>query len=263
VIVDADCLLESEALERVARLARASGRPVQAAYRMLPPPQPSLRQRISAFAWVVRNLVRPSGARRLGWPCQLMGTGMAFPWRILATAPLASGHLVEDLQLGVALARDGTPPLFCAEAGVTSTFPVDEAAAAVQRTRWEHGHLSILLREAPRLLAAALARGRADLVGMALDLAVPPLALLVVLLTALVAVSAAAGAVFGFVAAPLVAVAALTMVALAIGIAARTHGRGLVSAGDLLRVPLYVAGKLPIYGRWLRKRESTWIRTRR
>jgi hypothetical protein len=43
----------------------------------------------------------------------LMGTGMAFVWPQLAGAPLASGHLVEDMQLGLDLAAAGAPPRFC------------------------------------------------------------------------------------------------------------------------------------------------------
>ncbi len=33
-----------------------------------------------------------------------MGTGMAFPWPLIRDAPLAIGHLVEDMQLGLDLA---------------------------------------------------------------------------------------------------------------------------------------------------------------
>ena len=35
---------------------------------------------------VVRNRVRPRGLRRLGQPCHLTGTGMAFPWEVLPPA---------------------------------------------------------------------------------------------------------------------------------------------------------------------------------
>jgi hypothetical protein len=102
--------------ERLAASAQASGRPVQAAYRMLPPPIRRCVNGFPAFAWVLRNLVRPT-ARVASVALPADGTGMAFPWHVIAAAPLASGHLVEDLQLGVALALAGTPPLFCQEHG--------------------------------------------------------------------------------------------------------------------------------------------------
>src|SRR6476646_2361293 len=135
-----------------------------------PPPAARLETRIAALAWIVRNKLRPLGASVLGGPCQLMGTGMAFPWPMLRDAQLASSHLVEDMQLGLDLARAGTAPLFCPAAGVSSVFPLDRAAARTQRTRWEHGHLAMLVGVGPRLLALGLARGRPALMSMALDL---------------------------------------------------------------------------------------------
>ena len=34
---------------------------------------------------------------------------------------------------------------------VTSSFPLDAAARASQRTRWEHGHLGVIATQVPRL----------------------------------------------------------------------------------------------------------------
>ena len=45
---------------------------------------------ISALAFLVKNQVRPRGLARLGLPCLLTGTGMAFPWAVIRGAPLAS-----------------------------------------------------------------------------------------------------------------------------------------------------------------------------
>ena len=136
VIVDADCILHPGSLARIATTCAATGRPVQALYLMGSPPGAALSTRISEFAWAVRNRVRPLGALRLGVPCQLMGTGMAFPWPVIEAAPLASGHIVEDMCLGLDLAEAGTPPVFCPDALVTSTFASKADGLAVQRTRW-------------------------------------------------------------------------------------------------------------------------------
>ena len=115
-------------------------------------------RRIAQFAWLVRNEVRPRGLARVGLPCQLMGSGMAFPWHMVAGGRLASGHLVEDLKLGLELAQAGSAPLFCPDALVSSVFPASAAGVASQRRRWEHGHLSVLCAQGPRLLLRALAR---------------------------------------------------------------------------------------------------------
>jgi Glycosyltransferase like family 2 len=150
LIVDADCLLDAGALETLSGLCGSSGRPVQALYEMNAPAGAGLRARVSAFAWRVRNRVRPLGWWVVGAPCQLMGTGMMFPWALLRDAPLASGHIAEDVQLGADLALRGKPPLFAPQARVTSTFPEGDAAAASQRRRWEHGNLALMFAHGPR-----------------------------------------------------------------------------------------------------------------
>ena len=82
LIVDADCDVAPGSVERLTRECIASARPVQALYLMHSPPGAGLKTRISEFAWALRNEARPLGCERLGWPCQLMGTGMAsFPGR--------------------------------------------------------------------------------------------------------------------------------------------------------------------------------------
>ncbi len=178
VMVDADCALHPGSLERLVRLAVDSGRPVQALYLMAAPPGAALKTRIAEFAWVVKNQVRPLGFRRLGLPCQLMGSGMAFPWRIIRDAPLASAHIVEDMRLGLDLAAAGAAPLFCPDAVVTSFFPTHAEGIADQRARWERGHVGVILQEVPRAFRRALTRGRPSLAAMALDVSVPPLTIL-------------------------------------------------------------------------------------
>ena len=263
VVMDADCIIEEGSLERLVRRCGSSGRPVQALYLMRSPAEAGLKSRISEFAWVVKNHVRPTAFLRLGLPCQLMGTGMAFPWSIIGKAPLASGHLVEDMQLGIDLAVAGVPPLFCADACVTSVFPSSDVGAVAQRTRWEHGHLSVIASGAPRLLAGAVTRRRLDLAAMALDLCVPPLASLALATSAICALAALLYLLTGKIAPLLVALAAAVAMGLAIGLAWRSFGRGILSLADLLAAPGYALAKLPIYARVLTRRQQEWIRARR
>jgi len=263
VVMDADCIIEEGSLERLVRRCGSSGRPVQALYLMRSPAEAGLKSRISEFAWVVKNHVRPTAFLRLGLPCQLMGTGMAFPWSIIGKAPLASGHLVEDMQLGIDLAVAGVPPLFCVEARVTSVFPSSDVGAVAQRTRWEHGHLSVIASGAPRLLAGAVTRRRLDLAAMALDLCVPPLASLALSTSAICALAALLYLLTGKIAPLLVALAAAVAMGLAIGLAWRSFGRGILSLADLLAAPGYALAKLPIYARVLTRRQQEWIRARR
>ena len=57
---------------------------------------------------------------------------MTFPWEVISQAELASGHVVEDLKLGLDLARIGYPPLFHPLVTVTSYFP--SSVEGTQRT---------------------------------------------------------------------------------------------------------------------------------
>ena len=263
LIVDADCELAPGSLEVLAAELQRTQRPVQALYLMTAPADAGLARRLAQFAWRVRNWARPAGWHQLGLPCQLMGTGMAFSWDMLRNAPLANASIVEDMKLGIELAKTGRAPVFCERALVTSAFPDSAAASTTQRTRWEHGHLEMILREVPAMLARAVARGDRRLLGLALDLAVPPLALLAGLLAldaglALAAWGCGAGI------APVVAAGALLgAFLLAVLTAWFARGRDLVRFTELMSVPWYIAAKLPVYLRFIVRRQRAWVRTDR
>lgn len=263
LIVDADCVVQPGAVDRLARECLAHQRPVQALYLMQSPPGAGLRTRTAEFAWIVKNLVRPLGWHRMGWPCQLMGTGMAFPWALIRSAPLASGHLVEDLQLGLDLAAAGAPPLFSPEACVTSVFPAQPAGVVAQRTRWEHGHLGVIATQAPRLLKLAVLGGRRALGAMVLDLCVPPLAALVLMLLGVLALGALLVLAGGNAVTLVLAAAGGGLLTTAVLLAWAGHARHVVSLRELLGAPLYVLGKLPIYARLFGRRQVEWVRTKR
>lgn len=265
VIVDADCRVEPGSLQRLANLAMTQWRPVQALDLMLPNAAASLKHRLAAWAWRVKNWARPLGWHRVGWPCQLMGTGMAFPWPIAQGMDLAHGHLAEDMKLGADLALAGAPPLFCPSARVTSEFPSTAAAQLSQRKRWEHGHLSVLLSLGPKLLWRGLRLGNVAVVAMALDLLVPPLALLAVALSGLWLASLVLVLVAGAAwAAPLVLATLLVLLfQVTLWQAWQGWGRDLVSAREWLSVPGYMLDKLPIYAGYVFRRQKAWVRTER
>lgn len=267
IIVDADCHIQPGSLTKLAHVAALTGRPAQALYSFSAPHNPSYRDRLSAFAVQVRNVVRPIGASRLGLSCCLQGSGMAFPWRVIESAPLASANLVEDLQLGIDLTLRGTPPVLVEDAKIIGQLPAQEAGKSSQRTRWEHGHLSTMLQQLPRILWIALRKRRLDLLALGLDLAVPPLSLLTILLFCFWCCALPYLVLAGH-EAQLVSV--LTPITIATGLyligilsAAWRHGQGVITLGELVGVPLYLAWKLPIYLKFLRKREQQWIRTAR
>lgn len=263
LIVDADCQVEARSIERLARMAVAAGRPVQALYLMGSPSGAGLKMRIAEFAWVVKNRVRPLGFHRLGLPCQLMGTGMAFCWVDIQTAELASGHIVEDLKLGLDLCRRGKSPLFCADAKVASVFPGTEEGARHQRTRWEHGHLGVIVSDAPKLLAEAIVSRNGHLLAMTLDMMVPPLALLALLVTAVFSCSLVLFAVSGATVPGAIAFTGMTLLLSAVLLAWAGFGRQVISLGNLAFAPLYAVLKVPLYLKFLVRRQVEWVRSKR
>ena len=178
VMMDADCHVHPGAIDALVGQVMETGKPAQAVYLLERPARPGPKDLVSALAFMVKNLVRPSGLGRLGLPCLLTGTGMAFPWHVIRTAKMATGNLVEDLQLGLDLALAGHAPLFCEEARVTGKLPSQRRAAISQRRRWEHGFLHTAVRQAvPTVLLGLRYRSRLQ-IALGLHLCVPPLALL-------------------------------------------------------------------------------------
>ena len=263
VVVDADCEVAPGAIDAVSRLCSDSGRPVQALYLMQSPRDVGVKVKLAQFAWLVKNHVRPLGYERIGLPCQLMGTGMAFTWQHISRAKLDTGHIVEDMQLGIDLALAGSPPMFCPDALVTSMFPATAEGLDTQRTRWEHGHLGVILSQVPQLLWQGARRRNWVLFAMALDLCVPPLALLALLMVATMAASLALASLGGSWLPLTLSAAGCLMLTGAVMGAWYVFGQGVISFWQLCKVPAYVLTKLPLYFYFLVKRQSSWVRSKR
>lgn len=263
VCIDADCILEADCLSRLSRAAAAWNRPVQAAYLMHAPEAAGPLSAISAFAVLVKNFVRLRGLQRVGLPCLITGSGVAYPWNILAAAPHPEGHIVEDMRFATDLALAGYPPRPLMEAVVRAPLPVAAEAVASQRTRWEHGHLSVLLAEAPRLLLGAIRSGSSNLIAMALELAVPPVSLFLPLFglagVAILSAAAVSGAWGAF---AIWGVAAATM-ALGLTLAWQRFGRHVLPPEKLRCIPGYAASKFGIYRQFMNRRQTAWVRTDR
>ena len=263
VIIDADTHVQPGSLEQIALLAWSSGRPVQAIYLLAQPARHNPKSAVSAFAFMFKNLVRSRGLARMGLPCMLHGTGMALPWSLVGRVSFASGNIVEDMQLGLDLARAGYPPLFCANAKVTGVLPQSQQAAKSQRTRWEHGHLQTLRTQVPQLLTASVQQRRLDLMAMALDLCIPPLSLLVLMWLVGTAISLILGGLgLSWLSAKILGVGGIWLL-LSILLAWAKFGTKDLSIGTLLTIPMYVLWKIPIYLAVLVRPQTEWIRTER
>ena len=263
VFLDADCRVTPRTVRLLGAAAVTAQRPVQGLNLCDPDPRGGVLQFVSGLAFRFKNLVRTLGLVRLAGLNYLTGTGMALPWPLVERAKLAHGNVVEDMQLGIDFALAGFSPMFLPEARVDSPLPQQRRAARTQRTRWEHGHLKTILAQSPRLVWLSLRKRRLDLFWLALDLAIPPLSLLVLTMLTATALALAAW-LLGASPAPLAILAtADAALALAVLLGWAVHCRQQVPLWALVAAPLYAAAKLPIYLAFLIKRQQQWVRTER
>ncbi len=247
VFIDADCSVAPGSLEIIGRCAMASQRPIQGGNDLMPPPDAAIRDRLSAFAFRLRNFVRPSGLHRLGGVSPLFGTGMAIPWSIVKQIEFASDEAVEDMQLGIELARHGWPAQFCPSPCVSGTLPSDVQEASSQRRRWEHGHVRMLLTAAPALFLRGVRNANPAMILLALDIAVPPLALLATVSVVLALLQIVWGATTGDWRFLCVHVCCQMLAGTAVIKAWFSFARDLLTIRHLALIPGYMLWKLPIY----------------
>jgi cellulose synthase/poly-beta-1,6-N-acetylglucosamine synthase-like glycosyltransferase len=262
VLFDADMVIQPGVVERLALEAARHQRPIQAQYIQQAPPEAGAKGSVSTLAFIVKNAVRPAGLDFFGVPCALTGTGMAFPWSLIESAPLASGHLVEDMELGLHFLRAGKGPKLCSAVTIVGDLPGDSKTAYIQRTRWEHGHLGIIKAHVLPLLFAGFIRFRLDMIASAFDLAVPPLALVVACWGAALMASLAAGFLRHLWLPAEISTLTGIMMMIAILSAWRQHARHL-PAQSLLAIPAYIFWKVPLYAKFLLRRQTAWVRTDR
>ncbi len=264
IIIDADCRLADHAIELLATACEGSGRPVQATYLMTARDSSMVNQQVAEFAWRVKNWIRPLGLHALGLPSQLYGTGMAIPWDVICSVDLANGSIVEDLKLGLDLAQAGHPALFCPSARVTSEFASSAQGAGTQRTRWEQGHIQTIFSAVPRLFWRAFAQRNWRLLALTLDLAVPPLSLLVMLVSGIFLLSTVLW-LFGWSSAAMpISAIAISAMLLSTLLAWVNCGRSVLPIGATLSIAPYALGKTSLYWRILSRRvDARWIKTDR
>lgn len=263
MIVDADCHVTPGAIQHLLGAVKATGRCIQGSVTMTAPEGAGPLQKVSEFAFQFKNTVRAIGLFQMIRACHLFGTGMAFPWEVLHRAKLASSNVVEDMQLGVDLVIAGQAPLLYSAAKFTSPLPIQKKAIASQRTRWEHGHLQTILSEVPKLLLAAVRQCRIDRVFFALDLAIPPLSLLVMGWVLAFAATAIVGGIFGEFRPAMTLAGCGILMAFSVLVGWYRYCREAISLSTLALAPLYALSKLPIYFAFLVKRQKAWVRTDR
>ncbi len=257
VVVDSDCTAHPGALSRLAQMAFSTGRPVQASYYVEAPSVPGPHQ-ITALSFLVKNVIRPAGLSRLGFPCFLNGSGMAFPSGIVRSVNWANGQLAEDRWTTVDMALAGNLPAFCEESRICSSLPLQTRALRTQHMRWIHGHLECMLRQGPRLLGHAMHQRSLTLLVLALDLLVPPFSLLIVMWLSSMAMTVIAGLLgAGWIPAAFLMFCGLLMAILSAAIEWRFGSHGVWEL--LAAVPQFFLSRTHILAAFLFHRQNQWI----
>lgn len=263
IIIDADCRLSPGSADILIVRAVQGNQPVQGVNLLVDGATQSPLASISNFAMLIKNLVRARGLQRLGGGTLLFGTGMAFPWKLFASLDLATSHAVEDLQLGLSLAKRGVWVGFEDRALVTSPA-ASVADSKGQRSRWEHGFMQSALHNGLPMLFSGILKGSRHLLFIGAHMLVPPLAMLMVMsVIAIFLISILFWSGAGTLQPLLLLLGSLLFLTIALLAAWWKEGRQVISGRSLLMIPFYVLWKLPIYLRFFTARQTGWNRTQR
>lgn len=262
IVVDADSVASPTLVACLARRFEHGAAAVQGESLLIDDGSAASAYRAAAFLLI--NSVRPAGRAALGLPVRLAGTGMLLGRALLDVHPWNAFSSTEDLEYSLELRTAGVGVAFARGAIVRSPTAPNAAAAVEQQLRWEGGKLHFLRTRLPGLLARAVRERRADLLDEAVEVAMPPLGLLV-LLSGLGGAVAATLVAFGL--APvwtivpwLGAVAtihAYVLVGLRAARAPASAYRGVAFA------PVFILAKLRHVRRFASFRADTWVRTQR
>ena len=263
VIIDADCRLSEGGAEILIGRAVLGNCPVQAAYVLTAEDTASPLISISNFAILLKNVVRARGLKRLAGGTLLFGTGMAFPWTLFARLDLATDSAVEDLHLGLSLAKQGIRVGFVDRALITSPA-ASVADSEGQRSRWEHGFMQTAARNGLPMLFSGIRNGSRHLLTIGAHMMVPPLAMLILLcLFALPLLATLLWLGSSSIAPLMLLCVCLALFAMALLAAWWQVGRGVLSVATMFKIPLYILWKVPIYLRFFTARQTGWNRTQR
>jgi 1,2-diacylglycerol 3-beta-glucosyltransferase len=277
VVVDADTTVSPNILQAFAAGLADGEKVLQATYRVANN-DATWRTALMAVAFTCMHDVRSIGRERLKLSTGLRGNGMCFSVEALERVPHHAASLVEDVEHGLDLAAAGIRVAFVHEATVEAEMPEQAEESASQRTRWEHGRTKLRYERLPKMVLRAIATRDPVQADLAVDLAIPPLARIVPVVSA----ASVAGGLVRMVIQRwprFVWPAMVGSVGIAIHVAMGwwRSGTGFAGLTALLRVPGYILWKLGLQPRGVKGREKSgekglgnnptdaeeWVRTTR
>ena len=259
VMFDADSVVSRRFLFRMNARLEGGSTVVQSYYQVLNSGASTMTA-LREAALASLHYVRPLGRANLGLSCGLKGNGMCFDAATLHDIGWRSTGLAEDVELHLALVREGHRVDFAPEALVRADMPTKREDATSQNLRWEAGRLSAARRDAFPLLIDGVRRRDLVRIDAAVEQLIPPLSIALALAMA----TAALGV--GLRILPVVLLAAGGAAAIVVHvisglIAVRAPARTYLA---LVSAPSYIVWKLLLYLRAVATpAEAPWVRTRR
>ena len=258
-IIDADVNVDRDYLREIsASLSTPEVRVVQA-YNGVSNPAAGWRPALIDAAFNVFNHLRLAGAIRLSGAGVLKGNGMAFETGLLRKYGWPCHSIVEDLEFTLRLLQDGIRVHYNPDAVVRSEMVTSGSNATSQRNRWEGGRFMLARTMTPHLLRLLVKNGDPVYLFAWAELALPPLALLVLLALLAGGLGLQLGGAW--------MLGALTFwpILFAYVVSGQIQrGAPRSTWAYLLAAPAYVLWKIPIYAAmFFRKQGSAWVRTAR
>ncbi len=262
VIVDADAVAEPGLLAGLARRFEAGAPVVQGEYLVCG--DGTMRNELRAAAFLLINRVRPAGRAALGLSAHLMGAATLLGRELVQARPWNAFTSTEDVEYGLGLQVAGIRIAFAGDAPLRTPPAPNTRAAASQELRWDGGWAHLTRTWVPQLIRKALRERRPELLGVAWDLAVPPMGFLAAIS---IAGLAAGGALVAAAALPGWALVAWIVAALAVPLYVLVGLRAGHAPGSAYRAlalaPSLIMVKMMRARRVLTFRGDTWVRTER
>jgi cellulose synthase/poly-beta-1,6-N-acetylglucosamine synthase-like glycosyltransferase len=197
VFIDADSVVSGNFLRIMNSRMLAGHKVVQGCYGISNPDASPLTY-LFFIGNTVENKLFYEAKSRLGLPVNLRGNGMCFSRGVLLKNPWDAFSIVEDVEYGLKLIRQGIRIHFEQKAEVLARQPETLRQANIQRVRWASGNMAVSKGYALRLIFGGLLKKDAALVdtGFSLLILSKPLLLLLSVLSAagsLIYLSAGAG----------------------------------------------------------------------
>ena len=258
VVIDADSSINEQFLPAL-RETLSDAAAAQARYTVRNGNE-SPRTQLAELALAGFNVLRPRGRDRLGLSAGILGNGFALRRETLEQVPYTAASVVEDLEYHLRLIDAGLRVAFVDRASVRGDMPTGVEGARTQRARWEGGRLRMFREHGAALLGKAL-RGQLRFIEPLADLMLLPLAYHVLILGAVLMLSAAGASTPLLLAALGSLLVVLAHIIAALRVALLPWSHLLLST----RIPGYLFWKLRVLAGTLAgsKDHSAWIRTNR